>query len=316
MVHRITFTSISQHKDESIQQYLVCFRATATDCNFSCPHCEHDLSDIYIKDQFIRGIGNNALHTNLLAKARVLKSLNQNICHDESFESALWDKTAMTDTSDIATIRMSTYCRQKKNRAAGINRGNIDISTTATRHNNIAGQESHQICIGYDSHQHGTPGTSAHHLTCPAWGQMCNTCGKPNHFSTVCQTKKEHHRAVIKSFEDEQAPMNTLIAHTIFDQIRGTFISTDGDQVMEINVSIILFSPKPDPKQAVNILRNCSTTLKVFLDSGATIYLKGLKHFLNMDLTKDNLVPTKKIIQTQGGFTLMCQVCLPVEFVI
>ena len=77
-----------------INQYLVPLRATTIDCNFLCPHCEHDLSDTYIKDQFIRGIADDALQTDLLAKAGVLKSLDQNICHAEAFESALWNQTA------------------------------------------------------------------------------------------------------------------------------------------------------------------------------------------------------------------------------
>ena len=188
MVHWITFASMSQHEDKPIQQYL---RATATDCNFSCSRCEHDLLDIYIKDQFIRGIATNTLQNNLLAKARVLKSFEQNICHAEAFELTLQDQTAMTDTSDVATVWMSTYHRQK-NRTARTNRGNIDTSTTATHNNNIAEQKSCQVCIGCGSHQHGTPGTSVCHLTWPTWGWTCNTCGKPNHFSTAYQTKKEH----------------------------------------------------------------------------------------------------------------------------
>lgn len=114
MVHRMTFASISQHEDEPIQQYLVRLRSTAIDCNFSCPNCDHDLSDIYIKDQFIKGISNDTLQTDLLAKAGLLKTLNQNICHAEAFESALRDQTAMTDTSDIATVRMSMYRKKKK----------------------------------------------------------------------------------------------------------------------------------------------------------------------------------------------------------
>ena len=72
--------------------------------------------------------------------------------------------------------------------------------------------------------------------------------------------------------------MNTVVAHIIFDQIKGTFMSTDGYQVMEINVYIIPFSPKPDLRQAVNIPCNCSATLKVFPNSGATICLGGPKH--------------------------------------
>ena len=91
-------------------------------------------------------------------------------------------------------------------------------------------------------------------------------------------TKREHDQAVIKSFEDE-APMNILIAYIIFDQIKGTFMSTEGDHVTEINASIIPFSTKLDPRQVVNIPSSHSTTLKVFHNSGAAICLGGPKDY-------------------------------------
>ena len=81
--------SMSQDEDESIQNYLVCLRAIAIDSNFTCLSCQHDLSDIYIKDQIIQRIANNTLQADLLAKARMLKSLKQNVPHAEAFESAL-----------------------------------------------------------------------------------------------------------------------------------------------------------------------------------------------------------------------------------
>ena len=112
----------------------------------------------------------------------------------------------------------------------------------------------------------------------------------------MCWIKREHHQAVIKSFEGKEAPMDTLIAHIMFDRIKGTFMSADSDQVMEISASVIPFSPKLDPRWAVNIPSSRSTTLKVFPDSGATLCLLGPKHLFNMGLTKNIL----------GGFTLMC----------
>ena len=51
----------------------------------------------------------------------------------EAFKSALRDQIAMTDTSDVATVRMSTYHRQKI-RATLTNRGIIDTSTIASQH--------------------------------------------------------------------------------------------------------------------------------------------------------------------------------------
>ena len=80
---------MSQDEGEPIQNYLVRLRAVAVDCCFSYPTCEHDLSDIYIRDQIIRGVANDALQADLLAKAGTLKTLEQNLCHAEAFESAL-----------------------------------------------------------------------------------------------------------------------------------------------------------------------------------------------------------------------------------
>ena len=74
------------------------------------------------------------------------------------------------------------------------------------------------------------------------------------------------------------------------------------------------FSSKPDPRQARNIPRNHSTKMVIFPDSGATICLGGLKHLWNMGLSTNNLIPSRKVVRAVGGFTLMCQGWLPMEF--
>ena len=89
IIHCLVFASMSQDEDEPMQNYLVHLKAIAVACNSTCPSCEHDLSNIYIKDQIIWGIVNDTLQTDLPAKAGMLKSLKQNICHAEAFESTL-----------------------------------------------------------------------------------------------------------------------------------------------------------------------------------------------------------------------------------
>ena len=64
-------------------------KGTAQDCDFTCPICNHDLSDMYIKDQLIKGTANDALQEDLLAKACSLKTLEESINHAEAFEAAL-----------------------------------------------------------------------------------------------------------------------------------------------------------------------------------------------------------------------------------
>ena len=113
IVHRLAFASMSQDEGEPIQNYLVRLRAIAVDYSFSCPLCEHDLSVIYFKDQIIRGVANDTLQADLLAKPGTLKTLEQNVCHAKAFESALRDQISMAGASDTTSARLSTYCRQK-----------------------------------------------------------------------------------------------------------------------------------------------------------------------------------------------------------
>ena len=88
MVHRSFFASISQGSGESVLQFVVRLRGTAQLCDFTCPICYHDLSDIYIKYELIKGTANNALQADLLAKARSLKTIEENINHADAFMAA------------------------------------------------------------------------------------------------------------------------------------------------------------------------------------------------------------------------------------
>ena len=114
IVHRISFSSIAQGDGEPVSDYLIRLKSGARDCNFICPNCDHDLSSIYVKDQFIRGIANDALQADLLAKAGSLETLEQNVSHVQAFEMALRDQNKMSGISDIARLQMSAYRWQKR----------------------------------------------------------------------------------------------------------------------------------------------------------------------------------------------------------
>ena len=61
--------------------YTVQLKSTAIDCKFSCSNCQLDLVPIHVKDQFICGLFNNTLQTDILAKASHLKALEQIIAY-------------------------------------------------------------------------------------------------------------------------------------------------------------------------------------------------------------------------------------------
>ena len=210
----------------------------------------------------------------------------------------------MAVASDTTPAQLSTYRRQKGMPQA--DKG--DTRTNA--YPNYETKPNCQICWGCGSHLHGTPETRSRQLKCPAWRQACSNCRRPNHLSRVCRAKKEA-QVVRKVPEANEAAMDTLIAHITFNQMTGTYTVKDTSQIMEIKAYVIPFSPKPDPRQARDIPKNCSTKMAIFPDSGATICLKGLKHLRNMGLSTNNLIPSRKVVRAVGGFTLMCHGWLP-----
>ena len=55
-IHHMHFSSVTQNGLKSIQAFAVRLQSVAVDCKFICPNCQHDLSPISIKDQFILGL--------------------------------------------------------------------------------------------------------------------------------------------------------------------------------------------------------------------------------------------------------------------
>ena len=90
MVHQISFSSIAQSDNKTVQNYVDQLWSGAQDCDFICPNCHHDLSHIYIKNQFIRRIAGS------------LKTLEENISHAEAFEMAMRDQNEISGVAEVS----------------------------------------------------------------------------------------------------------------------------------------------------------------------------------------------------------------------
>ena len=113
-VHRMNFSNIQQD-DSSIQDFHTRLRSAAVGCEFTCPHCELDISDSHIRMQFINGISNEMLQTDILAKADQLESVTDVVKHAETFESAIRDQSELRDPSSEACA-VSDYVQLKRNK--------------------------------------------------------------------------------------------------------------------------------------------------------------------------------------------------------
>ena len=173
-VRRMHFGSIVQSSEETIKEFLIRLKSAAKDCEFSCHHCSTDLQPMHIRDQFIRGLFNETLQTDILAKASQLKSLEDIVKHSEAFEAATRDQQKL-QSSDIHALRSSTY---KKN--------------NSQQKSSTAQSDKKTPCSGCGSLTHGQKGAQDRPTHCPAWGTTCHNCQIPNHFARVCRKKKEH----------------------------------------------------------------------------------------------------------------------------
>ncbi len=104
LVHQMMFCNESQTPGDSIQEYVTRLRSKAHDCEYTCPNCQYDLQPINIRQQLIRGLHNETLHIDILAKAENLKSLEDVIKHPESFESAQRDHQKILKTSESKEV--------------------------------------------------------------------------------------------------------------------------------------------------------------------------------------------------------------------
>ena len=86
-VHRLHFSSLHQSETEPIEEF-VCSKSIAPDCKCTCPNFQHDIQEQHIKDQFIRGLFNETLQTDILVKTSHLQSLANIIRFAEAFEAA------------------------------------------------------------------------------------------------------------------------------------------------------------------------------------------------------------------------------------
>ena len=279
-VHRMTFGNLLQGENESIKEYVVRLRTQAIDCEFSCPDCNSDISRMLIKDQFIRGIRNETLQTELLAKGTQFKTIDDAVKHSEAFESALRDQSQLSSSSEAHAARATQYRRNKKH-------GKWFHSSKPP-----------STCQGCGSTTHGVEKTPPRNTHCPAWGKQCQSCQRFNHQANVCLHRPSEANC-IEGSSAEDTP--SLIAHVQYSSQSDCYSASDS--LEEIHA---LLTPR--------LPNSSSSSILIFPDSGANICLAGTKHLSHMGITTAQLHPCKKIVKAVGGSTLTCNGWIHVLF--
>jgi hypothetical protein len=166
--HMANLYKITQQSDEPVRAFVARLTGTADCCGMTvkCPTCQVDLSyrDEVVKPMIIHGLANNEIKQRVLSRTGndELKSLAELVSYIASEESSFSESSSSSpDPNLVGHVggRKSSY---KKN----LGKCNF---CGGPRHTNSNTSEDRQ-------------------KLCKAFGKMCSKCGKPNHFSSVCQS--------------------------------------------------------------------------------------------------------------------------------
>ena len=285
MIHRIAFRKLTQGPTESVQDYVVRLKSNAVDCEYTCDRCKHDLTTVHVRDQFISGLTNQVLQTDILTKANQLNDLNLVVQHAEAFESALRDQSKLSNQNEESLQRVSDYRKSKKPKGKQLNNNQQQQQQDQQeqhRDNNTHGNNNKK-CKGCGSPSHGSYERES---KCPAWGSTCPYCEKPNHFANVCKKKIAEAIGAIQ------------IGRIMYDPVSDKFTSQN-KEVMEIPAELTPFSSH-------NGFNSTPVKTDIFPDSGATVCIGGPHYMKILNVPEHNLIPTEKSVVAVGGSRLKC----------
>ena len=267
-VHRLHFASIYQQEKETIKNYILRLRAASPDCAFTCHSCHTDQQEQHIMDQFIRGISNELLQTDILAKASSLNTLEAVVKHSEGFEAAQRDQSELQANPEVLSLRSS---RMKK--------------SNVPKHRNNQNKVP-QNCSGCGSPDHGQPGGNDRAQKCPAWGKRCDYCGIPNHFADVCKRKERQQLpAEVKGIHQEPTTEDAIEVAQVASTSNTPVVSPKGELLTEISLKL-------DRHKNIAPVEEFT-----FPDSGSNICVGGPQHLEKFNLDITDLIPPGKVNQ-------------------
>ena len=313
-VHRLTFGNLCQSENETINSFVVRVKSASKDCQFECPECKHDLADIHIKDQVIRGLKNSALQTDILAKAEKLTSLDEVIKHAQSYEAAICDQSKISDTTE-AVHKLSDYKQgaraKEKNYQKSFNRFH---NKGENPENNFKPRKS-RSCFYCGASKY-----CFNRSQCPAVDHKCKRCGVIGHFEKVCRTQKA--REIREHNEEDDYPSSVGSLHMPKQEeeeepalvaplrmINNKYTSVSSISTEEISVTI-------QPRRANGDPLKTRSNVMVFPDSGASICLAGSHHLETLKIRSEDLTPCQKKVSAVGGSTLVCRGYILTDFTI
>ena len=174
---RYVFDSRDQKEGDSIDTYVGELRTLAQSCNFcTCLH------DTLIRDRIVLGLRDGGTRKRLLRQGKVtLQKCIEMVKSDEVSNTHLKNMDQTTpEPQDAHKVKTTKIKKSERKNPKQTSRDNPN-----RKHNDEKMSTSGKPCdFCGRKHRKGR-------ANCAAWGRVCGTCGKKNHFASQCKAKEK-----------------------------------------------------------------------------------------------------------------------------
>ncbi len=175
MVARVHLHNMRQDRDETIRSFSARLRGQAGVCKFlvACPECntEVNYTENVLRDLVTRGLADDEIQLDLLGDTNQNITLEEVLQFIEAKESGKRSAGRLLQTQGAEATRS-----QYRN----------------TKHSDLRNRRTEKIetCLncGKQGHGHKAP-PKTRKQECPAYGNICQLCGRARHLEATCQSK-------------------------------------------------------------------------------------------------------------------------------
>ncbi|XP_068726382.1 uncharacterized protein [Montipora capricornis] len=238
---RYMFNTCMQNVEEPIGRYVNQLRKHAATCEFGT------LTDELIRDRLVLGIRDESTKLRLLKEDKLDLNKALHICRSNEIASSQL-KAMSSDSNKAQNKEEIRVVRERKSKSPQKSRSTKQIQRKDASKSEFTRKKKYKC--------YNCGGSERHKLQdCPAYGRECKTCGKRNHFASVCLSKRSNDVKAVTSELDYDSDSNDDEYAFSIEEVG--MIKKKGKQL----IATLSFTDKNT---------NFSTEIDCQLDTGAT----------------------------------------------
>ncbi|KAL5020892.1 hypothetical protein ScPMuIL_000047 [Solemya velum] len=243
----------SQEHTETVHQYVAVLRRLSDSCDYGA------LKDDMIRDRLVIGTKDNAARARMLREPKLDLKKAVDTCLTSEISQEQLKKITSEAPTDTVNYAKHKYKQSNKYKPSTKQKGGKSVP----KEHNSQPKYSHKQHDGRKDKSNkrckccgGTHDRDK--SACPAYGETCDYCGKKNHFTKLCLSRKANTR--VKMVEDDDSSDDSVYkVHTVGK------VQADGSKwYVDINMQVE---------------ENPSKLVKCQMDTGSTCNLMGFKDY-------------------------------------